>query len=190
MSSDELVGPPRDWPMTIRSSARPARLLDAAGRLPEAQAAGAPRRQAAAAPGGGAPVQFVDVCPKTADGRVHLFPADVDVATTGCTPTRRIRRPTRYPLSLISPAASTRSRRRSANCGPAIARLKMHPDDAHARVDRRRRLRPRVQRSGRSALRGQRHAGDAAGHRVAAEGPVGPEHVQRRHRRTRSCPTP
>ncbi len=52
-----------------------AGLLDAAARMPDAHASAVLDQRRPQAPGGGAPVQFVDVHPKTGDGRVHLFPA-------------------------------------------------------------------------------------------------------------------
>lgn len=84
------------------------------------------------------PVLFVDGFPRTDDGKVHLFPPELDAEAIGATgaglyawrpdPATR-----EYPLALVSPA---RSRTVSSTFGqlvPAPARLAIHPDDAAAR---------------------------------------------------------
>ena len=57
------------------------------------------------APGGGRPVQFVDVLPKTPDGRSPSVPGRPARRETGCTPTSRIRRRIGIRCALISPAS-------------------------------------------------------------------------------------
>ena len=105
--------------------------MDAAARLPPTAAPAILEGAPAPAPGGGRPIQFVDVQPPTPDGRVHLFPAietrgglyhyEPDPATA------------RYPLSLISPASEHTISSTLGELRPGIARVKIHPDDAHVR---------------------------------------------------------
>ena len=132
-------------------------LMDAAARLPAPHAAALLEGRLGVAPGDGRPVQFVDVMPKTADGRAHLFPADLemrgglyayapDPATVG------------YPLSLISPASEHTISSTLGEFRPGIARLKIHPDDAHARSIARRRHGADFQRARPRGLRSDRHA--------------------------------
>jgi anaerobic selenocysteine-containing dehydrogenase len=82
----------------------------------------------------GRPVQFVDVFPKTADRKVHLFPEALDrEAPMGLYGFQPDPATDRYPLALISPASD---RTISSTLGelprPAV-RLDMHPDDAAPR---------------------------------------------------------
>jgi anaerobic selenocysteine-containing dehydrogenase len=85
-------------------------------------------------PFGFRPIQFVDVMPRTADGKVDLFPAALDAeAPAGLYAYRPDPATDRYPLALISPSSD---RTISSTLGelprPAVALL-MHPDDANAR---------------------------------------------------------
>ena len=156
-------------------------LLDAASRLPgdvrPAILEGAPL----VTPGDGRPVMFGTVMPRTADERVHLFPSEVatEEALYAYTPDPAT---SRHPLSLISPASEHTISSTLGELRPGIARLKMHPDDAH----------PRSIAEG-DAVRVFNDLGDVqceasisgevpAGHGVAAEGPLGAQHVQRRNR--------
>jgi anaerobic selenocysteine-containing dehydrogenase len=89
----------------------------------------------AAAPWSGRPVQFVDVFPRTPDGKVHLFPEALDrEAPLGLYRWRPDPATPQYPLALISPASD---RTVSSTLGelprPAV-RLVMHPTDARARA--------------------------------------------------------
>jgi len=83
---------------------------------------------------GEAPVQFVDVFPRTEDGKVHLFPEDLDrEAPEGLYAYRDDPATPEYPLTLISPASD---RTISSTLGelrtkPAV--LKLHPEDARTR---------------------------------------------------------
>jgi anaerobic selenocysteine-containing dehydrogenase len=72
-------------------------LMDLTSGCPPPHASAILERTAADVPGGGHPIQFVDVLPKTADGRAHLFPDDLPRAR-GCTPTS----PTRHGPSIRS----------------------------------------------------------------------------------------
>jgi anaerobic selenocysteine-containing dehydrogenase len=107
-------------------------LLDAAGRLPDSVRPALLEGQPVATPGGGRPVQFVDVMPATADGRVHLFPEGLD-ARSGLYAYEPDPATSRHPLCLISPASEHTITSTLAELRPAIARLKIHPEDAGSR---------------------------------------------------------
>lgn len=82
----------------------------------------------------GRPVQFVDVWPRTADGKIDLFPMHLDrEAPLGLYGYQPDPATDAYPLTLISPASE---RTISSTLGelprPTIT-LEMHPDDADAR---------------------------------------------------------
>jgi anaerobic selenocysteine-containing dehydrogenase len=107
-------------------------VLDTAARLPKTLSPALLEGRVATAPADGRPVQFVDIMPPTPDGRVHLFPADLksraglyhyepDPATAA------------HPLSLISPASEHTISSTLGELRPGVARLKLHPDDAHGR---------------------------------------------------------
>ncbi|HET9371823.1 MAG TPA: molybdopterin-dependent oxidoreductase, partial [Vicinamibacterales bacterium] len=110
----------------------PGALMDAASRMPDAIAGPLMNEGRPPAPGDGRPIQFVDVMPKTADGKIHLFPPiaesrplydyAVDPATDD------------YPLALISPASEHTISSTLAELRPGIAKVKIHPIDALARV--------------------------------------------------------
>ncbi len=108
-------------------------LLDGAARLPDglgpALAAGEP----VAPPGSARPVQFVDVRPATADGLVHLFPADLP-APAGLYSYAPDPGTGAHPLSLISPASEHTISSTLGQLRPSVARLKIHPSDAQARA--------------------------------------------------------
>lgn len=83
---------------------------------------------------GGAPVQFADVFPRTADGKVHLVPAELDAEAPEVLYTYRPDPATnRFPLALISPATSKAI---SSTLGQLDLRpvpLELHPTDAASR---------------------------------------------------------
>jgi anaerobic selenocysteine-containing dehydrogenase len=107
-------------------------VMDVAQQLPGGLADALLEQRVGEGPGGGRPVQFVDVHPRTDDGRIHLFPA---TSETG--PNLYAYAPdpatARYPLSLISPASAHTISSTLGEFRPRIARLKVHPDDAHSR---------------------------------------------------------
>jgi anaerobic selenocysteine-containing dehydrogenase len=80
------------------------------------------------------PVQFVDVFPRTADGKVDLFPVALDQAMPrglyGFQPDPATEQ---YPLGLISPASERTISSTLAELPRPDALLVMHPDDAVAR---------------------------------------------------------
>jgi anaerobic selenocysteine-containing dehydrogenase len=85
-------------------------------------------------PFGCAPIQFVDVFPKTPDGKVHLFPEDLEAsAPIGLYRFQPDPATERFPLTLISPASD---RTISSTLGELLrpdVKLSMHPDDANVR---------------------------------------------------------
>lgn len=107
-------------------------LLDLTAKLPErlgpALLDGAPLD----APGGGRPIQFVDVRPNTPHGRVHLAPTSLGAADElyAYVPDPRT---AAYPLSLISPANEHTISSTLGEFRPGVAKVKMHPDDAQPR---------------------------------------------------------
>ncbi len=85
-------------------------------------------------PWDGAPVQFVDVFPRTADGKVHLFPADLDrEAPAGLYAYQPDPATDRFPLALISPASDRTISSTLGELPRPEVRLLIHPDDASAR---------------------------------------------------------
>ena len=88
----------------------------------------------AAPPFGTAPVQFVDVFPRTADGRIHLFPEDLDrQAPMGLYRYQPDPATDQWPLALISPSNEKAISSSLYELVRKPAALTIHPDDAHAR---------------------------------------------------------
>ena len=109
-------------------------LLRIAARLPADVGAELMERGAATPPFGGAPVQFVDVFPRTDDGKVHLFPPELDSqAPLGLYGYQPDPATDRYPLALISPASEKTVSSMMGELRERAAALQMHPSDAHAR---------------------------------------------------------
>lgn len=85
---------------------------------------------------GSTPVGFVDVFPKTTDGKIHLVPEALDPATSDGAPLYTWRpdpATDKHPLALISPATN---RTISSTLGQLYddqAEVAIHPDDAKAR---------------------------------------------------------
>jgi len=89
---------------------------------------------AAVPPHGGRPVQFVDVKPRTSDGKVHLFPESLDrEAPAGLYTYQPDPRTREFPLALISPASERTISSTLAELPRPEVRLLMHADDAAAR---------------------------------------------------------
>ena len=107
-------------------------LMDVAAKLPPAAAAAILDGAPAPIPGGGRPIQFVDVMPRTADGKAHLFPAGLD-ATHGLYQFAVDPATATFPLALISPASAHTVSSTLGELRPGIARLKINPEDAHPR---------------------------------------------------------
>jgi anaerobic selenocysteine-containing dehydrogenase len=109
-------------------------LMHVAGALPdnageELLSRGITRGRAPAAP-----VQFVDVFPRTSDGRVDLLPAALErSAPLGLYRFRPEPPPDRYPLALVSPASDKTVSSTLGELRTRQARLQIHPRDAASR---------------------------------------------------------
>ena len=109
-------------------------LLRIVKRIPAAIGAELMERGTVTPPYGGAPVQFVDVFPLTADRKVHLFPPELDVqAPAGLYGYQPDPATDRYPLALISPASEKSISSTLGELRERAGVLQMHPSDAHAR---------------------------------------------------------
>ena len=108
-------------------------LMEVARRLPDGRGAALLDGKRATAPGGGAPIQFVDVFPRTSDGKVDLYPSQVE-SRDGLYAYADDPATADYPLSLISPASEHTISSTLGELRPGVAKLKMHPGDAIARV--------------------------------------------------------
>jgi anaerobic selenocysteine-containing dehydrogenase len=103
------------------------RLPDGAGNIVLADGIAVP-------PGGDHPIQFVDVHPLTADGKVHLFPADVPTIAPGGLYSYQADPATHeHPLALISPASEKTISSTLGELRTRPAVMHMHPDDAAVR---------------------------------------------------------
>ena len=84
-------------------------------------------------------MQFVDVFPRTADRKVHLFPAALDrEAPLGLYAYQPDPATDQFPLALISPASDRTISSTLGELPRPEVRLLMHPDDALGATDRRR----------------------------------------------------
>ena len=109
-------------------------LLDVAGRLPDGAGATVLAEGVAQPAGGNRPIQFVDVHPLTADGKVHLFPDDVPTLAPGGLYSYQDDPATGdHPLALISPASEKTISSTLGELRTRPAALHMHPADANAR---------------------------------------------------------
>ena len=107
-------------------------VMETAARLPETLSPAVLEGRVATALADGRPVQFVDVHPQTPDGRVQLFPSTLQ-SRGGLYHYEPDPRTERHPLSLISPASEHTISSTLGELRPGVARLKLHPDDAHGR---------------------------------------------------------
>jgi anaerobic selenocysteine-containing dehydrogenase len=105
-------------------------LMETAGRLPGDLAPPMLAGASSTPPGGVRPIQWVDVRPATVDGRAHLYPTDLAASPYRYEPDPGT---PDHPLSLISPASEHTISSTLGELRPGVARLKVHPDDAHAR---------------------------------------------------------
>jgi anaerobic selenocysteine-containing dehydrogenase len=109
-------------------------LLRVVGRIPEKIRTELMDRGAATPPWGGAPIQFEDVFPRTADQKAHLCPPELDAEAAGRLYAYRPDPATeRYPLALISPASEKTVSSTMGELRARAAVLQMHPSDAKAR---------------------------------------------------------
>ena len=107
-------------------------VLETAAKLPPALAPALLEGRVASAIADGRPIQFVDVKPQTPDGRVHLYPASVQ-SRQGLYQYEPDPATATYPLCLISPASEHTISSTLGELRPGVARLKLHPEDAHGR---------------------------------------------------------
>jgi anaerobic selenocysteine-containing dehydrogenase len=109
-------------------------LFRIAGRLPPNVSGELMNTGSVAPPFEGAPVQFVDVFPLTADRKIDLFPealhASAPAGMYGYQPDPGTER---YPLALISPASEKTITSTLGELRQRPAVLQMHPSDAQAR---------------------------------------------------------
>ena len=83
---------------------------------------------------GAAPIQFVDVFPRTPDGKVDLFPEALEAAApAGLYRYQPDPASDRYPLALISPASDRTISSTLGELPRPDVKLLMHPDDAASR---------------------------------------------------------
>ena len=102
--------------------------------LPEGAGAAVLADAPAAPPFGTAPIQFADVYPRTPDGKVHLFPEDLDrEAPLGLYTYQPDPSTDRHPLALISPSSEKSISSSLYERVRRTAALTIHPDDAHVR---------------------------------------------------------
>lgn len=88
----------------------------------------------ATAPWGGRPIQFVDVFPRTPDGKIDLCPAILDrQAPSGLYGYQPDPATETYPLALISPASDRTISSTLGELPRPTVMLDIHPDDAAAR---------------------------------------------------------
>jgi anaerobic selenocysteine-containing dehydrogenase len=86
-------------------------------------------------PCGFAPVQFVDVFPRTPDARIHLFPEALDrEAPLGLYAYQDDPATDQYPLALISPSTEKTISSTLGELDDRPADLSIHPDDARERT--------------------------------------------------------
>ena len=109
-------------------------MLDVVSKMPATIGEALRDHGAAVPPYGGRPVQFVDVMPRTSDGKVDLFPAALDrEAPDGLYAYRPDPATIEFPLALISPASERTISSTLSELPRPEVRLLMHPTDAAAR---------------------------------------------------------
>ena len=109
-------------------------VLDVLSQVPEPAGAELREHGAATPPYGGRPVQFVDVFPWTADGKVHLFPPQLDAeAPAGLYGYQPDPATEEFPLALISPSSDRTITSTLSELPRPEVRLLIHPDDAGSR---------------------------------------------------------
>ena len=108
-------------------------IVSQSARAPEIRAS-LSRTRTAVPDCGPHPVQFVDVFPNTADGKIRLFPDELDSeAPMGLYTLRDGGEDQRFPLALISPASEKMISSTFGELDDEIARLEIHPEDAGKR---------------------------------------------------------
>ena len=109
-------------------------VLDVLSQIPDPAGAEMREHGVATPPYGGRPIQFVDVFPWTADGKVHLFSPQLDseapVGLYGYQPDPATGE---FPLALISPSSDRTITSTLSELPRPEVRLLIHPDDARSR---------------------------------------------------------
>jgi anaerobic selenocysteine-containing dehydrogenase len=109
-------------------------LLRVTGRMPEGVGAELLERGMVTPPFNGAPIQFVDVFPRTPDEKINLFPeaiaGDAPAGLYGYQPDPSTEQ---FPLALISPATEKSISSTLAELRERAAVLHIHPEDAARR---------------------------------------------------------
>ena len=109
-------------------------MLHVLAQLPRDIADDLRTRGAATPPFNGRPIQFQDVWPWTADGKVHLFPESLEQeAPAGLYGYQPDPATVAYPLTLISPASDRTISSTLGELPQPESRLLMHPQDAGTR---------------------------------------------------------
>jgi anaerobic selenocysteine-containing dehydrogenase len=109
-------------------------MLDVLAKMPEGVAEQLQEYGSATPPDNGCPIQFVDVMPRTADGRIDLFPKALDAtAPLGLYAYQPDPATVEYPLALISPSSERTISSTLSELPRPEVRLQMHPDDARER---------------------------------------------------------
>ena len=109
-------------------------LLHLANALPEETRRGLMDAGIVTGVADGTPIQFVDVFPRTPDGKVRLFPEELErESPEGLYRYRKDPATSDYPLTLISPATEKTISSTLGELRTRVASLQMHPDDAGAR---------------------------------------------------------
>jgi anaerobic selenocysteine-containing dehydrogenase len=109
--------------MILRSSSSAAALVAAVGDAPGSTAP----------PCGPNPIQFVDVFPRTASGKIELVAADLDAEAPGGLHRYRPPPVDKHPLTLVSPATAKTVSSTLAQLWKEPAEVVLHPADADAR---------------------------------------------------------
>jgi len=109
-------------------------MLDVFSKMPPVIGDALRDHGAAVPPWGGRPVQFVDVMPRTCDGKVDFYPAALDrESPAGLYSYRPDPATPEFPLSLISPASERTISSTLSELSRPEVRLLMHPRDAASR---------------------------------------------------------
>jgi anaerobic selenocysteine-containing dehydrogenase len=109
-------------------------VLDVLSQVPEPAGAELREHGVATPPYGGRPIQFVDVFPWTADGKVQLFSEQLDAeAPAGLYSYQPDPATGDFPLALISPSSDRTITSTLSELPRPEVRLLMHPDDAGPR---------------------------------------------------------
>jgi anaerobic selenocysteine-containing dehydrogenase len=110
-------------------------MLDVLSQLPSSIGGELKEHGSATPPFGGRPIQFQDVWPLTADGKVDLHPDALDAqAPLGLYGYQPDPATPAYPLALISPASERTISSTLGELTRPEVRLRMHSDDASART--------------------------------------------------------